>query len=568
MAQPAYDPVSGTWVQPGIPADMPIPGASPDQFFGAGATVPGGGSTARTVDPVPEIPATPAEAMAAAGVSPGAETSNAPVSVAPTAAAAPDVAAEMAKIGPDTEYTRTVTTKDFAAANSALHGVEGEIVKTLDAKGKVDVKKAQEEAEQVKRDDELRAKLREEEAQQKIALQMKVDQATEAAKVLREQHQKEYAASFTQGKGQAMSWISALSAGLGAFSATVSGTPNFAWDVISKMMDQKAQRERERLQAQKEEIARTGGDVDRADQALKNFDSITRPQMEAAFLKESAERRASLMAKYGASDAKIAADQDRLKFLQGSLEKERQLQAGLSDKAKTDNAAQNKAKRDALGAGAAGKPNDSNIKAFTTIGTALDQVKKVGAETSEYSNKDRALIMKWSAIAREAPTTDPEKFAQFMAKMGGSGYIAQLSPDGRKRFNLTSSAIQDTERNLSGGSIQPHEMAATLELSTEKGGIRHVVDRIKGFTRMAGPLQAKAEELFAASGQAGTPSGGQPRAQLEPISKQEKSSRVAEATVLLRTARDPKMVNGLKWAAQNPDDPDAKVIIEAARAKR
>lgn len=520
-------------INPETGAIEPIFFSPPGEEFSAAPAPP----VPATPPPVPMLPTAPA------GFSP-------PV---PPPGASPETT--VAEVGPD--VTRVVASKDFKAARAAVGDSEQRMEEAAVAQTDLNIDKAG----AVVKDDVSaladRQKMEGEAADQKIRLGVVKQELVAKAKQLRDAHAKDYERDFMtelgKQKGAVAEFGAALAIGVGAFAASMNHTPNFAMDVLKDKMDRFASAEKGRLLRQKEEIERAGHDVSEANQEIRDFDTITRPQMESALMSRAIERRKAILNQYGAQQAQIDGDELIAKMQNHAAQNDVAVESGLN--AKVDNSAQNAAKRAAAGVG--GKPTEANDKAVVTINQAIGQIQKVGKETQEYTGKDRALILKWSAIAREAPTTDPEKFAQFMSKMGGAGYIAQLSENGRKRFNLTSSAIQDTERNLSGGSIQPHEMAATLELSTEKGGIRHVVDRIKRFAPMAGPRQKEALAMFDASGLAG--SDAAPSA--APV---DKTAIRAEAASLLRKRPEDE---ALKWLIANPGNPKAGAVLERARSQ-
>jgi hypothetical protein len=399
----------------------------------------------------------------------------APADVAPPAPVGPSAAELAIAVGPDVRTTRVVPTKAFNASQAALGAVDDARKVTAGAETKLKTGQAADILADEQQQATDREELKKQQEADKAKIQSQVEAATKTAADLREKHGKDYEKPFFEGKGVATKWLAALSVGLGAYAATVNKGPNFAWNIMSDAMDRHAARERARLQQQKEEIERAGGDVTKIEAQLRDFDRVTVPQQQAALLQSAGDRRRLLLAKYGADQAKI--DGDKL-LQQIEIEKQTRIanvQAGLASKVETDNSALNKAKRDALAGPTAEKLSERQQVGATGIEGALQAVRAAN-KTKDFSAKEREAVENFIGEARQLRESDPEKFRGAINKLAGN-YYNQLSENGKTRFNHIQQAAQDLERVLSGGVINPHEFASRMSLASKPGGLTALTDR-------------------------------------------------------------------------------------------
>lgn len=506
------------------------------------------------IDPASMMPtsALPSESQAIPEAPPVAGAPSAPVSAVDSIPADPEAAFKKAmSVGSDVKTTGldSASKAGIAEAGAKLDA-NSENAKTTAAK---DTALAIDKAGQILKQEEDAAAQRQHletaQANQRAQLEQRKADAEEKAAKLRELHSKDYEHALFEDRGSAASWIAAISAGLGAFSATWNHTPNYAMETIVKAMDAQSMRERGRLMRQKEEIERTGGDVSRIDGLIHAFDTVTVPQQQAAQLEAAKQRRIGLLAKYGADQARIDGDKLLQQITEQQANREVALKTGLADHVERDNAAQNKLAREtALGAGGKNAP-DSEKTAMASIRGAVTAIKNIKA-TKEFSARDRAIVGNFVAAMRDIAPSKPEEFQKAIGQLSGS-YYKQLSEPAKDRLNFIVQAAQDLERNLSGGAISPHEIANLVHSASATGGVRHLVQRARDMTAKAGAGAAAMTQFIDTE-------TGNPQAIMKPA--EIRAAAVGE----LRSATA-KNKAALEWLRDNPGNPDAPAVLSKIR---
>jgi hypothetical protein len=542
-----YDdsPIAPKSMGPGIPE---IPGThSPTPPEGAFNFRPFDPIGAPTFAPVPPLPSNTPEPP----VDPDAERK----ALAAAIKVGPDVTTE--KIRRSDELT------DALAARKVLGGLQAS---TQDRMTAHNVKVAGDVAQDSRQVIADRAEMERQARESRIRLEADQQKAKDAARELREKHSKDYEKSFFETQGTAKTWISILSVGLGAIGqglAAAGGVrqDNLAWDVLQKMMNDHGVREKGRLLRQKEEIERRGEDVSRIDQQLKDFDTITMPQMRTALLEKAKERRESLLAQHGASKEQIDGDVLKQKIQEQSLKDTITVETQLADRVRVSNENQNQLKRQmalqtAKGKAGADKPlTEGERKGVATIGGAMNALQRGLDNTKDLDKKDKAIFRKIENEARTLKESDPAKAWAAFAQLGGR-YYDQLSDNGSRRLRAFENYFRDLERNTSGAVIGPAETMGHIAEAIEPGGVKYAIDRARAFAPLAGRgesgITGKLDSFEKNASTSGT---------------RQQATTKAEAVQLLRTSRDPSMRAALEWAANNPGDPRSSAILDKVKAR-
>jgi hypothetical protein len=484
------------------------------------------------------------------------------------------------RIGPDTRTTGiSRQSKDAIRKAAGKLDELGDKQKDLIERG---TQVAEEKATEVARDeDEVRL---DRAAQEELARQerTKIDgqivEARSIAKDLREKHKNDYEKGFFETKGAAKTWLAALSVGLGAFAASMNRTPNYAWNILEKFMDDHAAREKARLQQQKDEIERAGGDVTALERQLRDYDTITRPQQEAALLRKASERRSALLARYGADEARINGDTLKLRADEEAARREMDLEKSIASTVVSDNSAQNELRRKAALAQAGGgngpdipdeKMTAETRKAQSVINGALTATKK--AAQFQYSKKDLAVLNEMVSASRNVDPSDPTKFWAAMAQLKGK-YYNQVSAGGKERFNAFFRAGQDLERITSGGVIGTHEIADMLAASSAKGSESVIIQRARDMLPSTGQPNKVGAQISAVESQLGI--GSRPAAGRATASPPAGPAPAANAAVnratalqLLRSSNISDLhKRALEQIRDNPNDPRASRALEKIRS--
>lgn len=462
-----------------------------------------------------------------------------------------DVKAAIA-VGPDQKVTQTVVSPEMqadlaglSANDKAKLGTAGELKELNTAKAKTELGLAEKE-EQDRKDLEQKA------AQERAKIEGQKQAAADYSKKLRDEYSHDYERDFFREKGVAGKWIAALSVGLGGFAAGILGGENQAMKNIQFLMEQHSAREKARLVRKKDEMLAAGEDVKAIDQRLRDFDTVTRPQMEASLMSAATARRRTMLAQHGVDQARIDGDSMIQQMTQKSLEDDFKLRQGIASKVENDNAEQNKLKRQQAMGVAGPKLTEAQDKVLGTVATAMTNLKEA-SKLPEFNAKDQAMVRKFTSVARNIQPGKAEEVLAQLNQLSGS-YINQLSEPGRARFNKIYTAVQDLERNLSGGSIQPHELSSLLESAASKGGVSSVVQRAKDLSTMAGPGKSEANRLINEAFGGGEKASPKASAEVR-----------AEAASLMRTVSDPKVRAALEELRSNPDNPRAQQVIDIAR---
>jgi hypothetical protein len=469
--------------------------------------------------------------------------------------AGPDINAAIG-VGPDTKVTKTLVSPEMQADLEGLSANDAARIGTAGQQTALDTKLAKENERLAIQEEKNRQDMERQAAAEKAKIEGEKQAAFAYQKKLRDDYAHDYERDFLKEKGVAGKWIAALSVGLGGFSAGILGGENQALKSIMFQMEQHAAREKGRLARKRDEMLAAGEDVKAIDQRLRDFDTVTRPQMESSLLKAAEARRKTMLSSFGADQAKINGDKMVQELNAASLERDFKTREGLAAKIETDNAEQNKLRRQQALGQTGPKLTEAQDKVLGTVATAMTNLKEAGA-LPEFNSKDQGLIRKFTSVARNIQPGKAEEVLAQLNQISGS-YINQLSEPGRQRFNRIYTAVQDLERNLSGGSIQPHELSSLLESAASKGGVQSVVQRAKDLSVMAGAGKKEAYRLIddAFAGKSSTAEAPNPKASAEVR---------AEAASLLRTVTDPRAKAALEYVRDNPGDPRASEAILRAR---
>jgi hypothetical protein len=473
-------------------------------------------------------------------------------------------------VGPDVTTEKVKRSDALLAAQKNLSLLGGERANTQDDLTAHKVAVAGEVSEDAKQRLVDRAQMEKEAREQRARLEADQQKAKDAARELRERHAKDYERSFFEERGTAKSWISILSVGLGALGQGLSAMggvrqDNLAWEVMQKMMNDHSAREKGRLLRQKEEIERRGEDVSRIDQQLKDFDTITMPQMRASLLEKAAERRETLLAKHGASKEQIEGDMLRQKLQEETLKDTIHLETQLAERVRVSNENQNQLKRQLALQSAKGPNNgrpltEGQNKGVSTVGTALDKFKDALDTTTPLSKKDMAILRKIEAEARTVRESDPAKAWAAFSQLSGR-YYEQLTPNGFRRLRAFEDGFRDLERNTSGAMIGPVETIGMVARAQEEGGVKTAIQRARRFANFAGPKQ---QEVLKEVDDFEKNLGG--REGPAPADPRQQAAVRAEAAQMLRGARDPGQRARLEWIIGNPGDPRASAALSKAKS--
>lgn len=578
----ALDPVTGQETDPFAPFRLG------DAMAGA-VPMPG---TAQTIEEMIRAPIPQATDMPSLRLAPGDTVPAPPMLVPPSEPAAPtlspalpapppveagsDPAAGLAaalKVGPDVR-----TTGISRASQNKIRAAFGKMGDVDKKRGDVidrGTQLAEEKANEISLDEETarldRAAQEELARQERTKIDGNIVELKDTAKNLRSKHAKDYEKGFFEEKGAAKTWLAAISVGLGAFAASMNRTPNYAWNILEKFMDDHASRERARLQRQKDEIERVGGDVTEAVRALRDYDTITRPQQEAALLRRGAERRSALLARYGADEARINGDQLKLNMEQQAALREADLEKSIASTVVVDNSEQNKLRRMAALPGAGKAPTEGDKKGAATIGGGLVALERGLANTTEISKKDKAIFRKIENEARTIKESDPGKAWSAFGQIAGR-YYDQLTPNGSRRLRGFENYFRDLERNTSGAIIGPSETMGHIAEAIEPGGVKYALDRARKFARFAGGAQGEVEreldsfeQRFAGGGQAPARPGAAARSGPSPAAAAAASR--ATAVQLLRSSNISDLhKRALEQIRDNPNDPRSAKALEKIRS--
>lgn len=482
--------------------------------------------------------------------------------------AATQAAAEAAiRVGPDVK-----TSGIDKRSKAAIRAKEIELQRNDAAKvGTVqrDTQVQEEKANEVARDeDEKRLDRLAQEANQaaeRAELEAAHVAAKDEAKRLRGDLAKDYERGLFETQGTAKTWLGALSVGLGSFAANWNKTPNFAWQILERAMDDHAAREKGRLLRKKEEIERQGGDVKEALAAIRDYDTITKPQQQAALLQRAADRRAALLARYGADEARINGDRLIQQINENRLIREMDVEKGLATRVEVDNSDQQRLRRQLALGQPGGKPlTEGERKGVATVEGALNGLKRGLENTKELDAKDKKIFRKIENEARSVKESDPAKAWTAFAQITGN-YYSQLSENGSRRLRGFENYFRDLERNTSGAVIGPAETMGHIAEAIEPGGVKYALDRARAMSSMAGTAKGAARASIDAFERGLSSGGGGAPAQAPAASA---ASTRARAIEMLRgpglSAKDRAAVD---WAREHPTDPRAADILKTARSK-
>lgn len=480
----------------------------------------------------------------------------APVAASAAPSLTPEAAAQLAaQVGPDVK--QTLANKALPELrNAAAAAAEAEAA-AVRREGESNAAKANSVLGEEQKLLEEQEALRVQQEADKARLEADKAKAIEAARKLREEAASDYERGFFETRGTAAKWAAAIGTGLGAFAATWNGTPNFALQTLDRLMDEHNKLEHARLVQKRESAKAAGEEVGRIDEAIKNYWTITAPQQQAALLKRAEQRRKVELARYGADEATIAQDKILAGIQEKRVQRETELEKALGAKVEIDNSAQNKAKRDAIKAQAAGgdtpldKLTEGERKTLATLNAAMTNIKRAGQ--SEFTTQDRAVMNNLTAAMRNVAPSEPGKFWSNVEQLTGS-YYKQLSPAGREKFDAIYQAAQNLERTPSGGVIGPHEIAGLISQASKPGGTKALVQQARDFAIASGRSNEVNKSIDAVEKELATP-----------MSSRDLAQRRAEAASLLRTTKDPDDRAALEYIIKNPGDSLAPSALQRIR---
>lgn len=370
------------------------------------------------------------------------------------------------RVGADTRRTHQVQTAGEKQAAGELGAVSDAQADLAREKGLLGRDKALDLQSQIERENRALETQEREAIQQRVRMDRAVQEADGYLKQRRDAFAKDGMRPFYEDspKGTASLIASALATGLGGWASALGGGPNTAWMIVKDATDRWENRERARLDQQRDLISLAERGVDRAEQR-KAAGEIEIKNRRLALLEGFERQRLENAAKYGVREEALATDATLLKIREDKARTQFEIQKGLRTTVETSNAAQQELRRRAmLGTGgpdkSADKADAAERKADAFMMKAASETKKL-QNLKPYSAADTKVIEDWR---RRLGSTQPTTWDKFQNTWGtlNSDAFKRLSPEGRRRFEAETALGISLLRPESGAVIGPTEIVNKL----------------------------------------------------------------------------------------------------------
>ena len=455
-------------------------------------------------------------------------------------------------VGSDVSRTRQVQT---AGEKQAVAGLNENFAQREGLEGRrsaLATEKATDLQGQILRENTALDDAQKQATEQRVRMDAAVTQADAYLKQRRDAFSKDGVRSFyaDSPKGTASLIASALFTGLGAWAQALGGGPNTAWMILKDATDKWENRERLRLDQQRDLIAGAERDVGRMEQRKTNGE-IEIKNNRLALLESFERQRMANAAKYGVREEALASDATLLNIRQEKAKTQFEIQKSLREQVVSSNATQQAVRlATAKAQGEAGGPaKDFQAKANTALIVAVPEVKRL-QKLPPYSGKDEGVIANWRRQIGTIKDTSVDGFLNTVSALSGD-VVAQLSPQAQRRFAAETTYAEAVLREKSGASISPTEYHKQLfpvqifatdtpEVAREKAERRQTA--LAGIAAKSNRASDWMRELGYdhAAGQPQQADQGKPnRADLEALS----------------------------WARKNPNDPRSAQILEQLKGR-